>query len=150
MKNNIDIWIISETKADDAFPDGQFFLDSFGAPFCLDQNKSGWGIMLFIRNDSLAKVISTDDRPHESFHVELKIQKIKWLLNYSCNLKYASIESYLDSLSKSTDSESSKYDYFILLNEFNSSMEDCPIWEIYKLLNLIKEPTCLRFLHALI
>ena len=127
MKNNIDILIISETKADDAFPDGQFFLDGFEAPFCLDQNRSGGGIMLFIRNDNLAKVVSTNDRPNENFQVELNIRRIKWVLNCSCNPKYTIKESYLDFLSKSIDSQSSKYDYFILLDDFNSSMEDCPI-----------------------
>ena len=143
-KINIDIKIISETKADNVFPDGQFFLNDFAAPFCLDQNRSGGGIMLFIRKDNLAKVVSTDDRPNESFHEELNIRKIKWLLNCSCNPKYCSIESYLVSLSKSIDSQSSKCDYFIFLNDFNSSMEDCPIWgnllitKSYKRVNMFK------------
>ena len=48
--------MISETKVDDTFPDGQFYLDAFGTPFRLDQNKNGWGIMLFIRNDIPAKL----------------------------------------------------------------------------------------------
>ena len=29
--------MISETKVDDSFPDGQFFLDGFGTPFRLDR-----------------------------------------------------------------------------------------------------------------
>ena len=36
IKGNIDILITSETKVDDSFPDGQFFLNGFGTPFCLD------------------------------------------------------------------------------------------------------------------
>ena len=67
IKDKIDILMILETKVDDTFPDGQFFLDGFGIPFCLDQNRNGGGIMLFIRNDIPAKVVSTDDRPIESF-----------------------------------------------------------------------------------
>ena len=63
--------MISETKVDDSFPDGQFFLDGFGKPFRLDRNRNGGGIMLFIRNDIPAKVVSTDDSPIESFYVEL-------------------------------------------------------------------------------
>ena len=107
IKDNIDTFMISETKVDDFFPDGQFFLDGFGTPFRLDRNRNGGGIMLFIRNDIPAKVVSTDDRPIESFYVELNFRKKKWLLNCSYNPKYNSIESHLDSLSKTIDSLSS-------------------------------------------
>ena len=48
--------MISETKVDHSFPDGQFFLDGFGTPFRLDRNRNSGGIMLFIRNDIPAKV----------------------------------------------------------------------------------------------
>ena len=67
--------MISEIKADDSFPDGQFFLDGFGTPFRLDRNRNGGDIMLFIRNEIPAKVVSKDDRPIESFYVELKFRK---------------------------------------------------------------------------
>ena len=139
--------MISETKVDDSFPDCQFFLDGFGTPFRLDRNRNGKGIMLFIRNDISAKVVSTHDRPIESFYVELNFRNKKWLLNCSYNPKHSSIESHLDSFSKSIDSLSSKYGNFILLDDFNSCMEDSPMKtfaEIYKLQNLIKEPTCFK------
>ena len=103
--------------------------------------------MLFIRNDIPAKVVSTDDRRIESFYVELNFQDKKWLLNCSYNPKHSSLESHLDSLSKSIDSRSSKYNNFIFLRDFNSCIEDSPMktfGEIYKLPNLIKEPTCLK------
>ena len=54
--------------------------------------------MLFIRNNMSTKVISTDDRPIESFYVELNFRNKKWLLNCSYNPKHSSIESHLDSL----------------------------------------------------
>ena len=61
--------MISETKVDDLFLDGQFFLDGFGTPFRLNRIRNGGGIMLSIRNDIPAKVVSLDDRPIESFNV---------------------------------------------------------------------------------
>ena len=103
--------------------------------------------MLFIRNDILAKVFSTNDRPIESFYVELNVWKEKWLLNCSYNPKNSSAESHLQSLSKSIDLLFSKYENFILLGDFNSCMEDSPMKtfaEIYKLRNLIKEPAYLK------
>ena len=103
--------------------------------------------MLFIRNDIPAKVVSTDDRRIESFYVELNFQDKKWLLNCSYNPKHSSLESHLDSLSKSIDSLSSKYNNLIFLRDFNSCIEDSPMktfGEIYKLPNLIKGPTYLK------
>ena len=67
--------MISEIKADDSFQDGQFFLDGFGTPFRLGRNRNGGDIMLFIRNEIPAKVVSKDDRPIESFYVELNFRK---------------------------------------------------------------------------
>ena len=112
IKDNINILMISETKVDNSFPDSEFLLDDFGTPFRLDQNRNGGDIMLFIRNDVPAKVISTDERPIERFYVELNFRNKKWLLNCSYNPKHSIIESHLDSLSKIIDSLSSKYDKF--------------------------------------
>ena len=85
IKDNIDILMISETKVDDSFPDGQFFLDGFGTPFSIDRNRNGGGIMLFIRTDIPAKLVPTDDYPVESLY----FQKKKWLLNCSYNSSIA-------------------------------------------------------------
>ena len=90
--DNIDILMISVTEVDDSFPDGQFFWDGFGKPFRLDRNRNGGGIMLFIRNDIPAKVVSTDDGPIESFYVELNFRNKKWLLNHSYNPKHTNID----------------------------------------------------------
>ena len=54
--------MISGTKSDESFPDGQFFLNGFGTPFCLDRNANDEGITLSIKNDIPAKVVFTDDR----------------------------------------------------------------------------------------
>ena len=59
--------MISETKVENSFPDGQFFLNSFGTSFRLDRNRNGGGIIFFIKNDIPAKVVSTDGRPIGSF-----------------------------------------------------------------------------------
>ena len=47
IKDNTDILMISETKVDDSFPDGQFFLDGFGTPFHLSRNRNGEGYCAF-------------------------------------------------------------------------------------------------------
>ena len=97
----------------------------------LNLNGNGGGIMFSIRNNISAKVVSTDDRTTESFYVELNFRKKKWLL--ICSYDPSSVESDLDSLSKSIDSLSSAFDNFILLADFNSCIEDSPM----KFTNLI-------------
>ena len=43
--------MVSETKLDDSFPQGQFIINGFKSPFRLDRNKNCGGIMLYIRED---------------------------------------------------------------------------------------------------
>ena len=147
IKDNIDIFMISESKLDDSFPDSQFLIEGFGKPFRLDRNRNGGGIMLFIRSDIPAKVISTDKNPFESFYVELNFRKKKCLLNCSYNPNNNNIELHLNCLSRSIDSLSSKYENIILLGDFNSCMDDSPMigfCETYKLPKLAKHPTCFK------
>ena len=40
--------MISESKLDDSFPDGQFLTAGYGKQFRLDRSRNGGGIMLFI------------------------------------------------------------------------------------------------------
>ena len=86
--------------------------------------------------------ISTDKNPFESFYVELNFRKKKWLLNCSYNPNNNNnIESRLNCLSRSIDSLSSKYENLILLDDFNSYMDDSPMicfCETYNLRNHVK------------
>ena len=49
IKGNVDLLMISETKLNDTFPNDQFVIEGFYAPFRLDRNDKGGGIMLFVR-----------------------------------------------------------------------------------------------------
>ena len=50
-KGFVNIFMISETKLDDSFPEGQYFIDGYHAPFRYDQNGSGGGIFLYVREE---------------------------------------------------------------------------------------------------
>ena len=50
VAEEIDIFIITETKLDDSFPASQFSISGFCTPFRLDRNKNGDGILLYIRS----------------------------------------------------------------------------------------------------
>ena len=51
VSGDIDILIITETKLDKSFPNGQFFLHGYSEPFRLDSNQFGGGLLTFVRED---------------------------------------------------------------------------------------------------
>ena len=69
---------MSESKLDNSFLGGLFLIEGYGAPFWLYRNKLGCTIMLFIRSDISAKLLSVDSG-FETFFVELNFRKKKWL-----------------------------------------------------------------------
>ena len=79
FKGNVDILMVSETKLDDSFPEGQFIINGFKSPFQLDCSKNGGGIMLYIREDIRANLKSIENLPIEAFYVELTLNKKKLL-----------------------------------------------------------------------
>ena len=59
--------MILQSKLDNSFLDDHFFLDGFGTPFRPDQHRISWGVILFIKNDIPAKVVSADDNFIQGF-----------------------------------------------------------------------------------
>ena len=48
IKGNIDIMVISETKLDESFLNGQFKIPGYALPCHLDRNQFGGDIMVFV------------------------------------------------------------------------------------------------------
>ena len=82
IRGNVDILLVSETKIDDSFPQGQFVIDGFSAPYRLDRNCLGGGLMLFVRDDIPSNLLTIEEKPIESFYVELNLPNSKWLVNW--------------------------------------------------------------------
>ena len=60
IRGKVDILMISETKIDESFTLGQFKINGFNAPFRLDRNSNGGGIMLFVPGDIPVKLIASE------------------------------------------------------------------------------------------
>ena len=45
--NNIDVFLISKTKLNDSFPQGQFLIDGYHVPFRIDRNDRGGFTIIF-------------------------------------------------------------------------------------------------------
>ena len=74
--NNIDIFMMSETKLHPSFPTGQFHIHGISEPYRFDKNSSGGGILLYIREDIPSKLILTKIIT-EGFFVEINLRKQK-------------------------------------------------------------------------
>ena len=78
VKNNVDILMISETKLDNSFPTAQFLLHGFSAPYRLDRNSKGGGILLYIREDIPSRLLNSKLKTGiETFTVEINLRKRK-------------------------------------------------------------------------
>ena len=80
ITGNVDILMISETKLDNSFPEGQFLIEGYSEPYRIDRNCHGGGIMLYVRADIQSKLLSAESLPVKGFYVEINLQKIKGLL----------------------------------------------------------------------
>ena len=104
IKNEIDIFMISETKIDNSFPISQFTMTGYSIPFRLDRTSHGGGILLFVREDIPCKIIKTDcDADFEGIFVEINLRKKKWLLCCSYNPHKSNITNHLKNICKTLD-----------------------------------------------
>ena len=148
IKDNIDVLVISKTKLDESFPTSQFMINGFSAPFRLDRNDKGGGIILYIRDDIPSRLVSTESSQVEGFFVEINLRnKKRWLLCCSYNPKKDLIRQHLYALSKSIDVFTSKYDDLLFLDDFNVGVEDTSVKNFcrsYNLTSMINKPTCYK------
>ena len=148
-KDHVDILMLSETKLDSSFPEGQFFIDGYTKPYRMDRNDKGGGIMLYVREGIASKLLKSSHNVtnKEYFLLEINLRKTKWLLICGYNPHKSLIKNYLDMISKEIDSLSSIYENILIMGDFNSEP-----WEesldqfcsIHDIKNLIKVPTCYK------
>ena len=96
VKNTVDILMTSETKLNDSFPTAQFLLHGFIAPFRLDRNSKGGGVLLCIREDIPPRLLNSKSKTAiENISAEINLRKRKWL-NCSYNPNKHLISNHLE------------------------------------------------------
>ena len=138
--------MISETKLDSSFPNGQLQIHGNSEPYRLDRNGNGRGILVFIREDIPTKLIDSQMKI-EGFFIELNLRRQKWLLRCSYYPKYSQISHHLKEIGKDLVVLTSKYDNIILMGDFNAEPVDTVVsdfCEIYSLKNIIREKLVLK------
>ena len=68
----VDVLVITETKLDDTFLTCQFLVTEFSVPYRLHWNRNGGGIMIFICDDILSRMLTKHVFPDdiESLFIE--------------------------------------------------------------------------------
>ena len=87
IKGNVNILLISETKLDESFPISQFQIKGFPTLYRKGSDKSGGGILFFLREDIPSKLLSfkNNDTNIKHFFIEINLRKKKILLACSYN-----------------------------------------------------------------
>ena len=150
VKDSLDILVLEETKLDETFPEGQFYIDGFMPPFRRDRNQYGGGVMIFVRDSIPAKVLDIDlPNDIESIFVELNFNNNKWLLMGTYRPPTQCSKKYYSEISKVLDQFSLVYDNVLLTGDFNeetTQVNTKSFLESYDLSNLVKNPTCYKSL----
>ena len=123
ITGNVDILMLLETELDSSFLEGQFLIPRYSAPCRIDPTCHGGGLMLFVREDILSKLLLTGNVPIEGFYIEIKLRKKKWLICGSYNPHRTPIDGHMDSLSKNLPFNSSRYENYIVLGDFNVEVD---------------------------
>ena len=146
---HIVILMVSETKIDMSFPTSQFVIQSFAAPFRLNTTNTGGGILVYFRDNIPSKLlnISYVSFDTECLPIEINLCKTKWLRICLYNPHKNNILNHLMNLSKIIDRNSSCYDKYLCIGDFNSEASETALrnfCDLYKLKNLVREPTCFK------
>ena len=78
IDNNIDIFLISETKLDDSFPSAQFLIKGFSALYRFDRNSKGVGLLFYTREDIPSKILTySSNCDIKTYLIEINLRKRK-------------------------------------------------------------------------
>ena len=73
---NVNILVITETKLDDRFPLGQFYVEGFSMRYRLDRNHNGEGVIIYVREDIPSNILEKH-KDVEWMFVEINFGKTK-------------------------------------------------------------------------
>ena len=149
ITGNIDVLVVTETKLDHTFPTAQFFIDGYSAPYRLDRNRHGGGVMIYVREDISSKQLTkhTFKDDIEGIFLELNLNKYKLLILGTYHPPNQDNQYFFNSISNSLDLYLREYSRFLLMGDFNMVDTDSVFSDFnsqYDAKNIVKGPTCFK------
>ena len=127
-----DIFLVSETKLDDSFPNNQFSLNWYKM-FRRDRNGSGGGLCICVKETIAAKqLILHLDIDNEAIFLEINLCSRTWLIVGLCKPPIQNNSLFLGSMSKNISQYLDSYENITLFGDFNMTPED----KIYRILQI--------------
>ena len=147
---NFDIFLISESKLDDTFPNNQFKIDHYKM-FRLDRNRYGGGLVLYVNEQVPCKKLTNYENPiaSEIILLEFHQSKRKWLILGIYKAPNQKDAEFLQHLSWLLDFYNMTHEN-IIIRDFNMTAENHyfnDFMEMYTLLCLINKPTCFKSIN---
>ena len=148
MRDKIDICLFSETKLDETFPNQQFKIHGYKI-YCRDRNKHGGGILCYVNENILCKMVNIEGVPDdcEIILIEFSIKTRKWLCIGLYKPPSQNDKNFLDDLSLILNNRTCQFDNFILMGDFNLTVEDKNIEVFTRTFDmecLINKPKCFQ------
>ena len=124
----------SETKLDDSLPTAQFLIKGFSASYRFHINSKGGGLLLYIGEDLLSKILTYSSSCHiETLLIKIDLRKRKWPLNGSYNPNKSQISYHLECLNSILDKYSKKYENYVFIGDFSVNTSSSSIKEFCSL-----------------
>ena len=146
IKRTFDIFLISETKIDDSFPNAQFKIEGYKT-FRKDRDAFGGGLLFYVNEKLNCRSLESclPNTIIEILPLELRLLNSKWLILGTYKPPSQNEPTYVSEIQKLLTYYRSSYDNILLLGDFNMSfsnknMKD--LCDMFELNHLIKDPTC--------
>ena len=144
---NFDIFLVSETKLDESFPNNQFSISGYRM-FRQDRNCFGGGLCIYVKeNIASSQLNSHSDKETEAIYLKINMWLRNWLIaglyKPSSQNNSLFLENMLKNLSRYLDS----YENVALLGDFDMTPEDKNLQhftDTSSFEHLINEPTCFK------
>ena len=99
---------------------------------------------MYTREDIPARVLSHNFHSAKSFFVQIILHKKKWFINCSYNPNKNNVKNHVETISRTLDAFSTKYNNILLLGDFKACFDDKTMKDFcssYCLKSIIKQPT---------
>ena len=148
IKRTFDIFLISETKIDDSFPNAQFKIEGYKT-FRKDRDAFGGGLLFYVNEKLNCRSLESclPNTIIEILPLELRLLNSKWLILGTYKPPSQNEPTYVSEIQKLLTYYRSSYDNILLLGDFNMSFSNKNMKDLcvmFELNHLIKDSTCLK------